>query len=171
MLIRRAKKEELPIIAELVASAFKSAEHSDGNEHDLVLALCDSSAFIPELSLVAELNGKLIGHILFTKASVAGQPVLVLAPVSVLPDYQGKGVGTALIETGHQIAKDLGYAYISVLGSDTYYPRFGYLPATRYGISAPFKVADEYFMMLRLTEEAPECQGQLCYPSEFGIDD
>ena len=83
---------------------------------------------------------------MFTKAKVEDKVVLALAPLSVLPEYQRQGVGTALIEEGHRIAKELNYEYSIVLGSETYYPRTGYLPANMFGITAPFEVPQENFM-------------------------
>lgn len=72
----------------VIKEAFTNAEHSDGNEHELVTKLRKSDSFISQLSLVAEINGKIVGHILFTKAIVGNNIVLVLAPLSVLPEYQ-----------------------------------------------------------------------------------
>ena len=120
MLIRKEEPKDYEIIYSLVKDAFDSAEHSDGNEQDLVNALRKGDAFIPELSLVAETDGKIVGHIMFTKAKVAGNTVLVLAPLSVLPEYQRKGIGAALIKEGHKIANELGYEYSVVLVSEKY---------------------------------------------------
>ena len=119
----------------------------------MVNALRYGSAYIPELSLVAEENGSIIGHIMFTKAEIGGKIVLALAPLSVLPEYQRKGVGTALIEEGHKIAKEMGYAYSVVLGSENYYPKFGYIPADTFGIIAPFDVPRDNFMVYKIKEE------------------
>ena len=137
MNIRTERPDDYEAVYSLVEQAFASAEHSDGTEQDLVAALRKGEAFVPELSLVAEIDGKIVGHILFTEAKVGGDTVLVLAPLSVLPAYQRRGVGTALIQEGHQIARRLGYAYSLVLGSETYYPRCGYLPAESFGIEIP----------------------------------
>ncbi len=72
---------------------------------------------------------------MFTKATVESSTVLVLAPLSVLPEYQKQGIGNALIKEGHRIAGELGYRYSVVLGSEKYYPRTGYLPAENFGIN------------------------------------
>ena len=84
---------------------------TDGNEQNLVAALRKSKSFIPELSLVAVEDEKIVGHILFTKAVVQGVEVLALAPLSVLPDYQNRGIGLSLMKEGHSIAHKLGYEY------------------------------------------------------------
>lgn len=170
MLIRKEEPKDYEIIYSVVKSAFDSAEHADGNEHDLVKALRKGEAYISELSLVAEIDGKIVGHIMFTKAKVEDNTVLALAPLSVIPEYQRQGIGTALIKEGHRIAKELGYGYSIVLGSETYYPRVGYFPAERYGVSPSFTVASENFMVYRLKEDAPSIQGILKYAKEFGID-
>lgn len=170
MLIRKEEPKDYEIIYSLVKDAFDSAEHSDGNEQDLVNALRKGDAFIPELSLVAETDGKIVGHIMFTKAKVAGNTVLVLAPLSVLPEYQRKGIGAALIKEGHKIANELGYEYSVVLGSEKYYPRAGYLPADNFGIKPSFDVPNENFMACKIKEGASDIHGIIKYAEEFGID-
>lgn len=102
MVIRQETPNDYNEIYNLVKEAFATADHADGNEQDPVTELRKRSAFLPELSLVAEIDGKLAGHIMFTKASVGNDPVLVLAPLSVKPEYQKQGVGTALIAEGHR---------------------------------------------------------------------
>ncbi len=92
MLIRKEEPKDYEIVYSVVKDAFDSAEHSDGNEQDLVNALRKGESFIPELSLVAEINGKIVGHIMFTRAMVGRDAVLVLAPLSVVPKYQRKGI-------------------------------------------------------------------------------
>mgnify|MGYP003309744155 FL=1 len=170
MFIRKEETKDYETVYSVVKRAFDSAEHADGNEHDLVNALRAGEAFIPELSLVAVIDGKIVGHIMFTKAKVEDEPVLAFAPLSVLPEYQKQGIGTALIKEGHRIAKELGYAYSLVLGSENYYPRVGYLPAVDFGIRPSFDVPSENFMAYRLREDAPNICGILKYAKEFGIE-
>ena len=86
----------------MIKAAFDSAEHADGNEQDLVDALRKGDSYIPELSLVAEIDGKIVWHIMFTKLRIGNSTQLALAPLSVLPEYQKQGVGTALIHEGRQ---------------------------------------------------------------------
>lgn len=88
MIIRKEEICDFKKIYSLVKIAFESAEHSDGNEHELVNKLRKGKSFIPELSLVCEIDGKIVGHIMFTKAEINGNTVLVLAPLSVLPENQ-----------------------------------------------------------------------------------
>ena len=169
MLIRQENEKDFSAVYIVVQNAFASAAHSDGNEQDLVVALRSSKAFVPELSLVVEQDGRIIGHILFTKAKVGSDTVLVLAPLSVLPAYQKQGVGSALIREGHRIAKAAGYGYSLVLGSEHYYPRFGYIPAEEWGIEVPEGIPAVNFMAIRLREDAKPIRGSVTYPEEFGL--
>ena len=75
---------------------------------------------------------------------------LSLAPMSVLPNYQKMGIGSKLIEYGIKAAKKAGYSSIIVLGHSDYYPRFGFVPASTFGIKSPFEVHDNAFMALEL---------------------
>ena len=103
-------------ITVLVKAAFDSAEHADGNEQDLVNALRLGGAYIPELALVAEIAGEIAGHIMFTRLKIGESVQLALAPLSVLPAYQGQGIGAALVRAGHEKARALGYAYFRCFG-------------------------------------------------------
>lgn len=129
MQIQREQKTEEQKVYPFEKEAFASAKHANGNEQDLVVALRKSDAFVPELSLVAEVNGKLVGYLLFSEARVGEDMVLVLAPLAVKPNFQRQGVGSTLIIEGHRLAKALNYSHAFVLGSEDYYPRFGYRPA------------------------------------------
>ena len=120
MIIRKETMKDYSSVEKVITQAFLGAEHTDGNEAQLVAALRKSEAFIPELSLVAERNGEIIGHILLTKAHVQQVPVLSLAPLAVLPSQQRKGVGKALVQQVLQIAKQLSYDYVVVLGGSYY---------------------------------------------------
>lgn len=169
MLIRQEEMNDYKEVYNLITEAFATAEHTDGNEQDLVVALRKGDAFIPELSLVAEVDNELVGHIMFTKAKVGNDIVLVLAPLSIKPQYQKQGIGTALINEGHKIAKALGFQYSLVLGSETYYPRVGYIPANQIGVEVPQGIPAENFMAIQLQEEAKKMSGSVIYAKEFGI--
>lgn len=166
-------REETPADYEkvylLVKKAFASAEHADGNEQDLVNELRKGDSFIPSLSLVAEKDGVLAGYILFTKLRIGEENALALAPLAVLPDFQKQGIGSALIKEGHKRAKEMGYRFSVVLGSENYYPKFGYVSASRYGIKAPFPVPDENFMAINLNDESVKLNAQVIYDKAFGI--
>lgn len=169
--IREEKQEDEKAITDLIQTAFATAEHSDGTEQDLVIALRKDPAFIPELSLVAVVQGLLVGHILFSKAHVGKTTVLILAPLSVLPDFQRQGIGSALIKAGHKKAQELGYSYAFVLGSDQYYPRFGYRPARQFGVNVPAGFPEKNFMGLCWKEDATLLEGDIRFSPVFGIND
>lgn len=169
MTVRQETEKDHAQVYKVIKAAFASADHSDGNEQDLVVKLRASDAFIPELSLVAVKDGNIVGHILFTKAEIAGHTVLALAPLSVLPAYQRQGIGLALIADGHRIAKGLGFAYSIVLGNAEYYRQAGYCPASRFGIKSPFDVPDENFMAIKLDPEAKSLSGIIQYDIAFGL--
>ncbi len=167
MIIRQEESKDYEIVEAVVKKAFENAEHSDGKEHELVARLRKSDGFIKELSLVAEEDNSIIGHIVFTKARIGDDIVLALAPLSVLPSAQKKGVGTALMRKGHEIAKRLGYDIIVVLGSEKYYPRVGYKPASTFEIKAPFEVPDENFMAISLSDNGEKVNGTIEYVKEI----
>ena len=169
MKIRKENTNDYEAVYSLIKTAFASAEHADGNEQDLVTALRAGDAYIPDLSLIAEIDGKIVGHILFTKAKIENIDVLALAPLSVLPEYQRQGIGLALINAGHRIARKLNYPYSIVLGSENYYPKAGYLPADTFGITPPFDVPRENFMAYPLTDVPVRIRGTIQYAKEFGI--
>ena len=154
--IREELEKDYEVVERLTEEAFKNAVHSDGTEHLLVNRLRKSDDFIKELSLVAEDNGKVIAHLMLTKAKINNGDMsvetLALAPVSVIPEYQGKGIGSKLINVALESSRRLGYKSVIVLGHDKYYPKFGFIPASKYGIKAPFDVPDESFMAKELSD-------------------
>lgn len=169
MIIREERKEDYDIVYHVIKEAFATAEYTDGNEQDLVVNLRNSKSFIPKLSLVAIEDEKIVGHILFTKAFVNSIEVLALVPLSVLPEYQNRGIGLSLIKEGHRIAHELGYRYSVVLGHSEYYPKVGYVPASQYGIEASFEVDDKNFMAICFDESVEKLNGVIEYDRAFGI--
>lgn len=167
--IRQETKEDYKKIYNVIKTAFASAEHRDGNEQDLVNDLRKGENFIPELSLVATIEDEIVGHILFTKIKIGDSEELTLAPLAVLPEYQKQGIGGKLIIEGHKIVKKLGYHYCVVLGSENYYPRFGYVPTIKYGIKAPFEVQSKNFMAIKLNSDEKKIEGIVEYAKEFKI--
>ena len=139
-------------------------------EADLVDALrADPQVWIDGLSIVSENDeGRIVGHALFTRCHVDDAPVLTLAPCAVLPDYQDRGVGSAAIRTGLEAARRLGENLVIVLGHPAYYPRFGFTPASGYGVLATFEAPDEALMALALDPARPTPHGVLCFPAAFG---
>jgi len=143
-------------------------EISDQTEHELVARLRNSNAFIPELSLVAVKGVEVVGHVLFSRAAIGQSETLALAPVSVLPKHQNKGIGGALINEGLKQAKDHGFGSVIVLGHPGYYHKLGFKKASLWGIKAPWDVPDEVFMALELKPGAlKEVSGVVSYSSAF----
>lgn len=152
--IRQEENSDYQAVYKLIELAFRDMNESDHREHFLVERLRQSEAFIPELSLVGESDGKIIGHILMTKVEIVSDDKVVtslaLAPVSVLPEYQGQGIGGALIREAHRRAAELGYGSVVLLGHKDYYPKFGYRKAIDFGIEFPFEVPYEFCMAIEL---------------------
>ncbi len=169
IIIRQETKKDIVDVYNLIKEVFKNAEHSDGDEHNLVNRLRKSNAFIPELSLVAELDKKIVGHILFTKVMVGDSIQLALAPISVDTALQKQGIGSLLIHTGHTIAKNMGFEYVILLGYPRYYSRFGYRPSRDFNIICPFDVPEEYFMAVNLQGKNSLLNAKVEYPQEFLI--
>jgi predicted N-acetyltransferase YhbS len=168
IIIRPEKIKDYPEIFQLVKEAFENAPYADHDEHYLVNRLRDSDTYIPELALVAVLNDIIVGHIMFTKIKVGRHTCLSLAPVSVLPNYQKQGIGSALIDAGHKKARILGYQVVIVLGHEKYYPRFGYKPCHDYQIACPFDAPKEAFMVYELQSGSlNNIKGKAKYPKAF----
>ncbi len=170
--LRQENENDYKSVFQLIEKAFENEEYSDHKEQFLVERLRKSDAFIPELSIVAEVNNQIVGHILLSKLEIENDintiESLALAPVSVLPEFQGKGVGSKLILHSHEVAKELGYKSIVLLGHEDYYPRFGYEPANRYGIEMPCDVPAENCMVVILAENGLSgVRGKVIYPSAF----
>jgi putative acetyltransferase len=167
IVIRPEGKEDFEAIHEVNRLAFGQED-----EALLVRRIRDSSHFIPELSLVANRDGQIVGHILFSTIDIEGQhsnrPVLSLAPMAVHPDFQNQGIGTKLVREGLKKCRQLGYLVVIVIGHPDYYPRFGFAPARQQGLETPFPVPDEAFMVLELAPNAlAGFKGTVKFPSEF----
>lgn len=169
VIIRQETDSDRIKVYNLIKETFKRAQHTDGDEHNLVERLRKSSAFIPELSLVAVLDGQIVGHILFTRIRVGETTQLALAPLTVANKFQKQGIGGILIEEGHKIAKKMGYEFSILLGYPNYYSRFGYEPAENFAIKSPFEVSSEYFMAINLNKKKTKLNATVEYPKEFYI--
>ncbi len=173
MKIRTEEIKDYNEVFEPIENAFKDEQHTDHKEQFLVERLRNSESFIPELSLVAEIDNQIAGYILLTKIKIVDDKSnqtnsLALAPLAVLKKYQGQGIGGTLIRKAHQIAKELKFDSIILLGHEKYYPKFGYKMTKKYGIKLPFDVPDENCMLIELTENALEnITGTVEYPKEF----
>ena len=142
-----------------------------GMEADLVDRLRERCE--ERISLVAQLGDAVVGHILFTPAlAEAGTRHIKgmgLAPMAVLPEYQGKGVGSALVRDGLEQVRAAGYPFVIVLGHPDYYPRFGFERADAYGLTSEYEgVPPEAFMIKVFDREALQgASGVVRYRPEF----
>ena len=146
MEIRVSKESERNEILDIHRIAF--GEEQGPVIAKLVDGLLDDETAKPILSLVAVDNGKLIGHILYTKATITQTEIpieaRILAPLAVLPDGQKKGVGCDLINEGLKQLKTSGVELVFVLGHPGYYPRCGFVPAGELGFEAPYPIPEEH---------------------------
>ncbi len=167
--IRSAQTQDHININQLIKKAF-----GQENESHLVNALRHRPDHVEELEMVAVLNGAVVGHIFYSQIKIVGEneetPSLALAPMAVLPDHQQKGIGKQLVEESLRMAKSLGFQSVVVLGHPEYYPKFGFVPASTFSISAPIQVPDQAYMALELQANSLEkVSGRVAYPPEFGI--
>jgi predicted N-acetyltransferase YhbS len=167
-------RQEQTIDHEDIYELNKTAFEQD-TEAKLVDLLRHSNAFIPELSLVAIADNKVVGHILFTKIKIKDEndnefDSLALAPMAVRPEIQKQGVGGQLIKYGLDRAKKLGHKSVIVLGHEHYYPKFGFIPADKWKIKAPFDVPTNVFMGIELVKDGLQgVTGIVKYPKEFEL--
>jgi putative acetyltransferase len=161
MMIRQATATDAAEIRAVVAAAFGQAD-----EADLVEALrADGDALI---ELVAEDEDFIIGHILFSPlAASTGQRFAALAPLSVTPDRQKDGIGTMLMQVGHELCRKAGIEAVIVLGDTAYYPRVGYSSAAAEVVTSPFP--GPHLMGLALTPGALDRPVTVTYAKAFGI--
>ena len=122
-------------------------------EANLVNSLRNSG--IELISLVAEEDKKVIGHILFSPVTIDGDiKIMGLAPMAVLPVWQRKGVGAQLMNMGLKKCQKAGYGLVVLLGHPDYYPRFGFMPSVNFGIKSEYDVPPEVFMVKELKKGA-----------------
>ena len=147
------------------------AAFETSTEADLVDALRASGDAVAELCLVAVDGDDAVGHICFSRARLEGSDteLLALAPMAVLPERQSEGIGGELIREALQRAEATEFPLVIVLGHADYYPRFGFDPASAYGIEAPFEVPDENWMAYTLPRYEPGTGGTAVYAKAFAM--
>jgi len=146
--IRAERPEDIAAIRAVNLAAFDTA-----TEADLIEALRLRAR--PLVSMVAEDAGAIVGHILFSPVTLLPHPelpIMGLAPMAVLPASQRQGIGSALVREGLELCRQLWFAAVVVLGHAEFYPRFGFVPASRFALKCEYDVPDEVFMALELRQ-------------------
>ncbi|MGR4890164.1 GNAT family N-acetyltransferase [Sphingopyxis sp. LARHCG72] len=169
LVIRPATAADAEAIDSVIRAAFAGTDFGHQGEAELVRMIeADGDALA---SLVAERDGDVVGHVLFSRMDVeadgAALPGAGLAPVSVVPGSQGQGIGDALIRAGLDALREQGVAISFVLGHEGYYPRFGYSPELAARFASPF--AGPHFMAMMLDSDAAwPLGGRADYAPAFG---
>jgi putative acetyltransferase len=160
--IRPERDGDAEAIRVVTAAAFPSAA-----EANLVDALRRQRAAI--VSLVADEGGRVVGHILFSPVTLNDGDVgiLGLAPMAVSPERQRQGIGSELVRAGLDTSRQRGAAAVVVVGHPAFYPRFGFIPASRFGLRCEYDVPDDVFMALELRPGSLRTGGSIRYHPAF----
>ena len=155
--LRRETETDHEEVENLTREAFWDIFKPGCDEHLLVHKVRKVPAFVPELDFVAVEDGRIVGNIIYSQAKVVGgdgnaHEVVTFGPVSVLPSFQRRGIGSALIEQTMKLAREMGFRAIVIFGHPAYYSRFGFENAERFGITTADGTNFDAFMALELRE-------------------
>ena len=166
--IRTETPADYDRIAEVVEAAFGRVV-----EAKLVEDIRASAHYVPELALVAEEDGEIVGHVMFSYVTLTGEQeleVLLLSPLAVAPARQRQGIGRALVNAGIDRVRARGEPMIVVEGIPAYYPQFGFLRARDHGLEPPNdQVPDAAFMVLPLPAYDERYRGRVVFPPAFDM--
>ena len=153
MIVRKETTSDIDAITEVTIAAFKTLPISNHTEQFIIKALRAAGALT--ISLVAEIDGRVVGHVAFSPVIISDGATgwYGLGPVSVLPDYQKQGIGKALINKGLSLLKDMGGEGCALVGDPNYYKRFGF---KNYPELFHEGVPQEVFLVLPFTEKIPK---------------
>jgi predicted N-acetyltransferase YhbS len=159
ILIRLEEEKDYRAVEHLTREAFWDVYRPGCNEHLIVHKIRRVPAFLGELSYIACVDGSIVGNIIYSKAKVINDEgrefeVLCMGPISVLPSFQRKGIGSLLMNYSIERARALGYKAIIIFGNPGYYQRFGFINAERYGIKTSSGENFDAFMALELYDGA-----------------
>lgn len=159
--IREERGEDIAAIRDVNKRAF-----DQDHEGKIVDALRSNGAAV--LSLVATVDDQVVGYIMYSPITVSEVTGAALGPMAVVPEHQGQGIGSKLVEAGNLRLKDAGWPFIIVLGHANFYPRFGFKPAGPLGITCEWEVPEDVFMLLVLDQEQMKgVSGLAKYRHEF----
>ncbi|MCB1735787.1 MAG: N-acetyltransferase [Gammaproteobacteria bacterium] len=166
IMVRPETSEDVRAIDVVNLSAFEG-----DREARLIDALRRSPSFVPELSLVAEFNGRIVGHLLLSKVELRRREQIIhlleLGPMSVVPSQSHRGIGTILIETAINQARERGFKAIVEVGQANYYTRFNFEPAAKWGLSCNLPVPDDAITAIELEAGVLNGGGHIIYPPQF----
>jgi len=172
MKVRKVKNEEHVYIEEFVYEIFKNTDYTDGIlERELVREIRGSKYYIPELDLVAEDDGKILGHFIISKFPINNQyenEMLILTPVTVVIEKQRHGIGKQMLKEGIEQAKEMGYKGMIVEGNSAFYSQLGFITSTKFRIYASkkknFPPSEECLMSMELCEDGlKNISGEVAY--------
>ncbi len=162
--IREERRDDVPFVHRVNALAFPTE-----SEANLVDVLRDTAR--PLISLVAIDNDEVVGHIMFTPVQLLGSPsldIMGLAPMAVIPGLQRREIGTKLVRAGLKLCREIGIGAVVVLGHPSYYPKFGFEPASRKNIDCEYDVHPEAFMIIELmVDYLSGAEGTIRYHDAF----
>lgn len=164
-MIRRERHEDEAEIARVIEAAF-----GDEGVARFAEQIRASPGYVPELAFVSEERGEIVAHTMLSRVRLAGPDVdvLILTPMAVRPDRQRQGVGRALVEAALAAADELGEPLVLVEGVPSYYPQFGFLPASERGFDRPDpRIPEAAWMVRPLSAYDPALRGRVVYPSFF----
>lgn len=160
MIIRTAKETDFTNIYNLVNIAFQTAQVTDGNEANFVDELRQRKTYLPELEFVAEVDGKLIGHIMLSKQilnlSKGNVNAVMVAPLCVDINYRNKQIGSELMNYALNQAKKLGYESAFLIGNPAYYAKFGFKQINHWHLQNACGVPDEFVLGKELVDNCLE---------------
>ena len=166
MFVRREVEGDEEVVRRVEAAAFRRGDE-EPVEAWLAVELRTSGAAIAGLSLVAEVDGRVVGHVVCSRGWVGEHPAVGLGPIGVLPEHQGQGVGRALMHAVIGAADARDEPLIALLGEPELYRRFGFVRAATHGIEAPDPAWGEYFQVRTLTAYTPDVRGAFRYADAF----
>ncbi|MFD0274366.1 GNAT family N-acetyltransferase [Kitasatospora sp. NPDC127111] len=167
-LTRTETTSDVPTVQALTLAAFGRA-----HEADLLAALRTDAGWIDGLSFVAtvatDATDTPVAHVVLSRAHIGDVPALAMGPVSVHPDHQRTGAGSATVRAALAAARAMGERFVFLLGHPTYYPRFGFVRASAHGVVLTMDAPDEAWMALSLNEGDPLPSGTARWAAAFAV--